>query len=177
MNWLGHTIQKYVSKNDTVLDLGCGIMQATTDILNSKRRLISKPDILECKHLLGCDIWAEYLAKSKDYFPVVRLGMDELDRFPNESYDIVMALDVLEHLSLDLAMSVIDNMKRIARSKVIVYTPSVFHEQDTNSWGMGDNPYQQHKCFIEPKKLEEMGFKVTFPEPDGNTLGIYMKKF
>lgn len=184
MNWFGHLIQNYISEQDTVLDLGCGIMQATTDVIESKksRRLFlqsKERDILKCKSLLGCDIWPEYLKVAKKYFPVIKLGMDELDRFMDESFDVVICLDVLEHLQLDLALKAIDHMKRIARRKVIIYTPSTFktnEENKDNAWGIGENPYQVHKCFVEPAKFEQLGFSISFPEPDKNTLAIFTKK-
>ena len=47
MNWLGKLIQKHVNSNDTVLDLGCGIMQATTDSItksNRKKKLFRKKE-------------------------------------------------------------------------------------------------------------------------------------
>lgn len=179
MNWLGHLIQKHISKEETVLDLGCGIMQATTDILNSKKKLSHfsyKPDVLKCKSLLGCDIWSEYLKVASKFFPVVKIGMDELDRFVSDSFDVVICLDVIEHLQLDIALKAIDHMKRIARHKVIVYTPSAFktnEENKDNAWAMGENPHQVHMCFVEPAKFEQLGFSVSFPEPDNNTLAIF----
>jgi len=184
MNWLGHLIQGYVSEKDTVLDLGCGIMQATTDVVESKRkprRLPYKkeaPDILKCKSLLGCDIWLEYLKVANKYFPAIKMGMDELDRFVDNSFDIVICLDVIEHLPINTALRAIEHMKRIARHKVIIYTPSSFktnEENKDNAWGMGKNPHQVHMCFIEPSKFEQLGFSISFPEPDKNTLAIFDK--
>ena len=77
MNWLGHVVQKYITIDDSVLDLGCGIMQATTNVLETTKR---------------------------------------------------------------------------------------------------KNPYQEHRCFLEPKKLQDLGFQISFPEPDKNTLGIFNKR-
>jgi len=188
LNWLGKIIQRYVSSDDTVLDLGCGIMQATTDNLekilgqNLKNQLIkkiSKSDNLRCKSTLGCDLWEKYLKVANRHWPVVKLGMNELDKFIDESFDIVLCIDVLEHLELQQALSAIDHMKRIARKKVIIYTPSSFstNEQNVeNTWGLGDNPHQMHKCFLEPKMLQNMGFEISFPEPDKNTFGVFTKK-
>jgi len=183
MNWLGKLIQKHVNSNDTVLDLGCGIMQATTDSItksNRKKKLFRKkePEVLECKTVLGCDIWDKYLNVAKNYFPVAKISMNELDRFMDDSFDVVICLDVLEHLELKEALNSIDQMKRISRKKVIVYTPSKFktnEEHVENVWNLGENLYQEHKCFIEPSKLEGLGFKISFPEPDKNTLGVWLK--
>jgi len=194
MDWFGKIIQNYVAPNDTVLDLGCGIMKSTTDILESinkdmysnftrkKRKAIqflrNEKKIIRCKSLLGCDIWPNYLDISKKYFPVVKLGMDELDRFMDDSFDVVLCIDVLEHLNLEDALLAIEHMKRISRKTVIVYTPSKFEtneEHVENVWNLGKNPFQSHKCFLEPSKLSELGFEISFPEPDKNTLAIFKK--
>jgi len=75
LNWLGEIIQNYVDKSDTVLDLGCGIMQATTDViekhpsLSFRQKLKGKmaiPSILNCKMIVGVDIWKEYLEKNHE---------------------------------------------------------------------------------------------------------------
>lgn len=182
MNWLGHIIQKYVTNNDTVLDLGCGIMQATTNVLETNKRknpFKKSNDVLKCKSLLGCDIWLDYLKVTNKYFPVIQLGMNELDKFVDESFDVVICLDVLEHLDLTVALNSIDHMKRIARKKVIIYTPSNFktnEEHINNVWNLGKNPYQEHRCFLEPQKLRDLGFEISFPEPDKNTLGVFDKR-
>lgn len=193
MNWLGRIIQKEIGSNDIVLDLGCGIMQATTDVLNgtkfgTKRYFAdminykmgySLKGNLKCKSILGCDIWSDYLKKTSLHYPTIRLQMNELDKFVNNSYDAIICLDVLEHLELSESMKTIDEMKRIARKKVIIYTPSKYmdnQEHVENAWDLGNNPYQLHRCFLDPEVLQTLGFRVSFPEPDKNTLGIFTKK-
>ncbi|MCA9827167.1 MAG: class I SAM-dependent methyltransferase [Nitrosopumilus sp.] len=194
MDWLGKIIQKYVKPNDVVLDLGCGIMKSTTDILEiidrdkyssftrKKRKIIhllqNSPKIIQCKSLLGCDIWPKYLDVSKRYFPVLKLGMTELDRFMDDSFDVVLCIDVLEHLTLDDAISAVNHMKRITRNIVIIYTPSKFEtneEHVENVWNLGENKFQRHQCFLNQDLLKELGFKISFPEPDKNTLAIFKK--
>lgn len=192
MNWLGRIIQKEILEDDIVLDLGCGIMQATTDILNqtkfaSTRYLLdminykmenSMKGNLKCRSILGCDIWDKYLQSTSMRYPTVKLSMDELGKFVDGSYDIVICLDVLEHLELDTSIRAIEEMKRITRKKVIIYTPSKYidnNEHVKDSWHMGSNQYQAHRCFVNPHLLQDMGFKTSFPKPDYNTLGVYIK--
>src|SRR3990167_11074146 len=100
MNWLGELISKEITYDDSILDLGCGIMSAT--------------DELEHK-ILGVDIWDRYLNHIKDKFPTVKISMEETYRFMDKSYDVVLCLDVLEHLEYELALKIIDECKRIAR--------------------------------------------------------------
>jgi ubiquinone/menaquinone biosynthesis C-methylase UbiE len=181
MNWFGELIQKEITKNDTVLDLGCGIMQATTDVIEYRKTRNPFKDlrVIKCKSLLGCDMWRSYLDVAKKHFPVIQISMNELDRFVDESFDVVMCLDVLEHLELQEAINAIEHMKRIARKKVIIYTPSSFktnEEHVENVWDLGENRFQKHKCFLEPKLLQKLWFSISFPYPDKNTLGIFNKQ-
>jgi ubiquinone/menaquinone biosynthesis C-methylase UbiE len=181
MNWLGEIIQKQITKNDSVLDCGCGIMQATTDVIEYRKTRNPFKDYkkLICKSLLGIDIWKPYLTTARFYFPVVQIAMNELDRFVDYSFDVVICLDVLEHLEHEEAVKAIMEMKRIARRKVIIYTPSTFstnEEHVENVWNMGENQLQIHRCFLEPKLLEKLEFSISYPEPDKNTLGIFDKE-
>ena len=194
MDWLGKIIQKYIKSEYIVLDLGCGIMKSTTDVIEKidkekysnftrkKRKIIHffqrSSGTIKCRSLLGCDIWPKYLDISKEYFPVLRLNMNELDRFVDDSFDVVLCIDVLEHLSLDDAIIAIKHMKRIARKIVIVYTPSKFEtneEHVENVWDLGKNKFQKHQCFLSPDILKELNFLISFPEPDKNTLAIFRK--
>ncbi|MDH3312669.1 MAG: class I SAM-dependent methyltransferase [Nitrosopumilus sp.] len=169
-------------------------MKSTTDVIEKidkdkysnftrkKRKIIHSlqrsPKILKCKSLLGCDIWPKYLDVSKQYFPVIKLDIDELDRFVDDSFDVVLCIDVLEHLLLDDAISAIKHMKRIARKIVVVYTPSKFEfneEHVENVWNLGENKFQKHQCFLSSEILKELNFTISFPEPDQNTLAIFKK--
>lgn len=162
MNWLGKSIQDELDIEDTVLDVGCGIMQGSDDLL--------------CKSMLGCDIFPKYLNKIKNKWNTVILGAHELDRFVDESYDFVICLDVVEHLERELALKVLDELKRIARKKVIVYTPSEFHEnleQVKDSWGMGYNEAQKHKCLISRVDFKLKGYKTK--KSDTSTWAIWCR--
>src|SRR3972149_832626 len=149
MNWLGSIIQEYVGEKETVLDLGCGVMGASDD--------------LKCKSILGCDIFPAYLDKIKTLWPTIRLGMDELDRFMDKSYDVIICLDVVEHLDKDLALKVLDECKRICRNKAIIFTPSEFNENkqpDEGAWGLGENPHQLHKCVLSKNDFRSRGYLI-----------------
>ena len=181
MNWLGEIIQNNVDKSDTVLDLGCGIMQATTNVIEKHpspsflQKLKGKkaiPPILNCKMIVGVDIWQEYLEKNKNRYIVLNIDVMKTDIFLDNSFDVVLSLDVLEHLPEDQCWKLLDEMQRIARKKVIVYTPKEFDPNQENAWGMGKNPHQLHKSIIKPVIFEKRGYRVSFPEPDKNTLAI-----
>lgn len=156
MNWLGKLVQMRVGQEDSMLDLGCGIMQGTDDI--------------RAKFILGVDVWPKYLNKIKHLHPTVQLKMDELWRFMDDSFDVVICLDVVEHLEESLALNVIDECKRIARKTAIVYTPSEFKdnmESTKNAWGLGECPYQEHKCLLGMADFVKRGYNVELVTDDG----------
>lgn len=164
MNWLGEIVQKEISNDDIVLDIGCGIMQAI--------------DGLSCKMILGCDIFPRYLDEIKHKYPTIVLGVDEIQKFRDESYDIVIALDVVEHVDHQKAIKMIRDMQDIARKKVIIYTPRKFDENEesvSNAWGLGYNEHQRHKCLVSKKELEDLGFNVNNDNIDGGNYAIWQK--
>jgi cyclopropane fatty-acyl-phospholipid synthase-like methyltransferase len=162
MNWLGDLIQTEITDKDTVLDLGCGIMSAT--------------DGLTCKSVLGVDVWKRYLEHIKDRYQTVMISMEETGRFLNKSYDVVLCLDVLEHLEKNLALKIIDECKRIARNKVIIYTPSVHKDNSSaekDAWGLGECPYQKHISVIDVDDFTSRGFRVKDPMKDNSHYAVY----
>ena len=156
MNWLGKLVQRRLQPDDTVLDLGCGIQQAN--------------DRIRAKSVLGVDIWDVYLNQIKDKINTVKLSMSELDRFMDGSYDVVLCLDVVEHLEKQLALKVIDECKRIARKKAIIYTPSEFKDNMdavSNSWDLGENPHQKHLCVLDLNDFSSRGYMTQIVTDNG----------
>lgn len=157
MNWLGEVVQKHVTENDTVLSLGCGIFNESKG--------------LRCKNITGIDIYEPYIRKlTGEGFNVILGDITEYS-YKEKSYDIIIALDVLEHLSYEKAQYLLNIMKQIARKKVIIYTPIEFHDNITNTKtihitknspynGLGENRYQIHQCLITKQDLLNHGYKI-----------------
>lgn len=161
MNWLGELIEKEINHNDSILDIGCGIMSAT-DGLNNK--------------ILGVDIWDKYLDHIKSRYPTIRVNMEETDRFMDKSYDIVFCLDVLEHLEYNLALKILDECKRIARKKVIIYTPAIHKdnsEAEKDAWNLGECPYQKHISVVSIDDFISRGYGVKDPMKDNSHYAIW----
>ena len=53
----------------------------------------------------------------------------EACHFKNQEFDVVLLLDVIEHMTADSALALLDNAKKWARRKVIVSTPNGFVTQ------------------------------------------------
>ena len=154
-----------------MLDLGCGIMQATTGIYDGKKSL-------KCKTILGVELVEKYLDKVKISYPTIKTDVLNTKIFHDESYDVVLCLDVLEHLKKDDMIFLLSEMKRITRKKVIVYTPKEFDSNGDNihdAWGLGENKLQQHQCLVTENTLHDRGYSVKITDIDNNILGIYNK--
>lgn len=171
MNWLGVLVQQEIGVEDVVLDLGCGIMQATTDV--------GSEGTLSCKSITGVEADERYIKQLNHTHPEFNIIHAKVQEFTptiaSKSFDIVMALDLVEHLEQAEALALIDEMMRIAKKKVIIYTPSAFHSNEenvSNAWGMGLNILQRHLCFIPPDHFIKLGFEVSFPPAESNTLAI-----
>lgn len=149
MNVLSRYLAEHITSTDRVLDLGCGVMNPT--------------DKINCKSILGVDIFKNYLEFIKRDQQVILMKMDETNKFLDESFDIVLALDIVEHLEYPDAIRLIYECKRISRRKAIIFTPNVFEDNKINieAWGLGHNELQEHKCVVPPGILKEMGFTIS----------------
>ncbi len=171
MNSLGRIVQYDVAKSDSVLELGCGVMGATSG--------------LKCKRLVGVDAFKEYITFLRAR--KVEAVLHDLTCLPypfgDKSYDVVLLLDVLEHLpTLEAAAGLVLEAKRICRKCVIAFTPSRFEDNLKN---FGAAPYdvfsrndlQMHRLLIEKAWLEGYGFNVKrLGFGGGSWYGVYSVK-
>lgn len=152
MDLLTAWLSEEISSANTVLDLCCGICNP----------LIINGALITCASYLAVDVWMPYLNKIKNLTPTIQLDVStELNRFPDKSFDVVLCLDGIEHFTESVAGSTIIGMERIARKKVIIFTPDRFVPmEDGGAWGAGNPVYQSHKSFVPPAQLEARGYKI-----------------
>ena len=113
----------------TILDIGCGV--------NSPIGSFSKSF-----YSVGTDIFKPAILKSKKRGTHDDYVLAEIHHlcFKPESFEAVLALDVIEHLKKADGYRFMENMEKIARYALVVFTPNGFilqQEQD-------GNPYQVH---------------------------------
>lgn len=131
MNELTPLLQLFVKPDETVLDLGCGLGVPTAG--------------LKCKKILGIDIYKPYLDIAKKHFPVKKADIRELGFINNREYDVILCLDVIEHLTKNEGHKLLGEMERIGRKRIIIYTPIGFMSQNDDTWGLHGERWQKHR--------------------------------
>ncbi|KKQ51491.1 MAG: Methyltransferase type 11 [Candidatus Woesebacteria bacterium GW2011_GWA1_39_21b] len=141
-------IKKLIKKGSSLLDVGCGDGEFMTHI--------SKGD--SSIKLYGVDLFTPYVTKAKktnSYRKIYRKDVRRI-KFPNKSFDIVMASQVIEHLKKKESLSLIKKMENIAIWKVIVGTPNGYFPRGIYE----RNDLQKHKSYWYVKDFNKLGYKT-----------------
>jgi ubiquinone/menaquinone biosynthesis C-methylase UbiE len=131
-----------------VLDLGCG-----------HHSLLIWSGILPRLDLsLGVELHEPALleAKRKRIHTHYARGDATTIEFKPNSFDAVVAVELLEHLPKDVGGELLRRMERWARKRVVLTTPNGFVFQDD----VGDNPFQEHLSGWTAQELRQFGFQV-----------------
>lgn len=131
----------------SILDLGCG--------KNSPLRYLrfgSRP------FLLGVDAFKPYIKESKkkaiheDY---ILVDVRKLE-FKPRSFDAIILIELIEHLTKREGFWLIKKMERWAKKKIILTTPNEYLPQGI----IDSNIFQRHKSYWSMRDLEKMHFEI-----------------
>jgi SAM-dependent methyltransferase len=132
----------------SLLDVGCGFNSPVQCIVDRPRRLV------------GVDAFAAVIQQSRDrgihdeYFLCGALEINTI--IPPKSFEVVLASDLIEHLDKQDGHQLIAAMEKIARKKVIIYTPNGFLPQGQEY----NNPMQEHRSGWTPGEMRSLGYRV-----------------
>ncbi len=151
-------INELVEPNDKVLDVGCG----------DKERI---------KNLNGVhttlDIW-------EPFKPNVLWDLNKLPLpFKDNEFDVTYLIDVIEHLEKEKGKLLLEEVKRVTKNKIIVFTPlwwtdNSYYMNDKNSSYYG-NPYEKHQSLWTKEDFKD--WKEIEADFIGNYyLGMWEKK-
>lgn len=156
-DWFENTVPKLaanmgydLSGVNTVLDVACG--------------LSLKSQHVDAQIRVGVDIYEPYLKAIDFKGPYVAIKHDvrKLEElFMPESFDLVMAVDIIEHLHYDDGLKLLRACKRLSKRFVFFETPLGPVAQNMDIQGYGGHEWQTHRSAWFTKDFEERGFTVT----------------
>lgn len=108
--------------------------------------------------VVGVDLYEPYIEEAKKeklHDEYVIHDVRDLP-FPDNSFDTVIALQIVEHLEKEEAWKMVADMERIAKKQVVIATPigEMYHPDEDG------NELQLHHSHFFPKDFEEKGYKV-----------------
>lgn len=137
-------LKREVGEVDSILDLGCG---------NN-----SFIHLCKARYKVGVDIFQPYIneSRNKGYHDAYYVGDIRNLEFRYKSFDVVMAIALLEHLDETDGYYLLKKMDSIARKKIILTTPNGYigHEK------IDGNEHQAHLSGWTTRELEHWGYRV-----------------
>ncbi|OQW94439.1 MAG: hypothetical protein BWK79_05945 [Beggiatoa sp. IS2] len=106
----------------------------------------------------GC---AVYLTPVHDYcynHIIIGDALKILPTLPTHNYELILAIDIIEHLTPADGLIFLSQMKRITRKAVLVSTPKEFIPQEVAA-----NPYENHRSLWSMDDLLTQGFTTILP--------------
>lgn len=130
----------------SVLDLGCG-----------KGGHIKETDRFSGIQLVGVDVSRTWASEVPGCYSEVIEGqlLDVLASTPADAYDVVMAIDVVEHFDRSDGYKLLSEMRRVSARSAIVATPNGFVPQPPSD----DNPFNEHRSGWTADDLKAAGFR------------------
>ena len=134
---------------NSVIDVGCG-----KGLIGALLRIYRNP-----KRLIGIEIYDPYIQfvkKHRLYDEVLKWDLRKIPLpFMNNEFDLVICIEVIEHLKKDEGKQLLAELERIGNF-VIISTPQRFYEQPEYD----NNPFQQHRSQWNWKEFKTMGYEV-----------------
>jgi hypothetical protein len=137
---------------ESILDVACGLS------LKSK--------FIDTATRVGLDLHRPYLEAASEqnpdvcWVPMVGDATKLRTLFLPKTFDLVLLLDIVEHVDKALALDMIAQAEEIARVAVVIETPRGLIPQNLDILGFGQHHLQTHRCGFEKEELEELGYQV-----------------
>lgn len=89
-----------------------------------------------------------------DYVNTNLLDIDQV--FEPKSFEVVVAIDVIEHFTKEDGHRLLENLEQIASGKVVIFTPNGFLPQNEHS----GNILQRHLSGWSVEEMNRLGYRV-----------------
>lgn len=143
-------IRQHIGNNKTILDVGCGDGSLMLKINCDKKYKV-----------VGVDVHLPSLKKAKKtgvYKTLKQANLKNLN-FKAGSFDVVLASQVIEHISKKDGYKLLNKLEKIAKNKIIVSTPKGYVPFDPFEVFDG-NPFQRHKSGWSIDELKKIKYNV-----------------
>ena len=143
-------IMKLISKDSTILDLGCGCGNPFKGI--------------KFPLLVGVDVFRKKF-DTPEYDVIMFYDVKKIDElFLEKSFDIVTGIDFIEHLKKEEGFEMIKKAEKIARKKVIFFTPRKWSENKqavecSKYWSYG-NKSNYHQSLWNDEDFIKQGYEI-----------------
>lgn len=138
-------LEKHLKDCDSVLDIGCG---GGTPIR-----------YIPFKRAVGVDLDKEYIERAKKNKTHHEYHLADVRKvgsmFKEKEFDACVALDLIEHLTKEDGINLINQMKKLAKKKIIIFTPNGYMNQKDEA-----HPLQDHHSGWTAEEMKKMGFQV-----------------
>lgn len=137
-------LRRSLRDHKTVLDVGCGSTSAA-QFLDARRTGVD-----------GHAPTVEAARKNGTHDEVRLMDIRNIaSEFTPDSFEAVMALDVIEHLPKEEGFKLLKDMESIASRTVVIFTPNGFMPQS-----LPENDLQTHLSGWETDEFRGIGYKV-----------------
>lgn len=132
---------------ESILDVGCG-QGLPMELIRVRKKV----------YAVGLDGFEPYIdaCREKGIHDEYVLGDVRKLPFDDRSFDVVLCLQVIEHLPKEDGYAVIKELERIAKRQVIVSMPVGEMEHPA----VDDNPLQIHRSAWTPAEFQRMGYRT-----------------
>jgi hypothetical protein len=114
---------------------------------------------------VGVEVHQPYLTDSRavKHAQIQYVRADALQYLPqreDQSFDGIMLMDFVEHFNKPQGEYILDDAKRIASKRVLIWAPMGEHPQDYDEWNLGGEKWQTHRWTLMPGDLVKHGYSV-----------------
>lgn len=126
---------------------------------------------LNTSDIAAVDIAPQYLEELKRRCAEAKTVCMDASKYiksaESNSVDVISFIDGVEHMTKEAGLETLKHCKRVARKKVLVFTPEGYlRNEPHNAWGIeGADEHQTHKSGWEVSELEDLGYKLVAREP------------
>lgn len=147
-----------------VLDIGVG--QGTYFVL------MGRPGkVLDHAHWVGVEVWAPYIQRfslRSLYHEIIEQDARTIDYDQLGKFDLVIAGDILEHMTKEESVELVDNIMRNS-TRLLISIPIIHYPQGEE----GGNPYERHvkDDWTHTEVMETFNVSRSWA---GNMIGLYL---